>query len=248
MQLKTGLQRGYRVCLSIWYGHNRCIAHCTVVQLADALFTVLAQSACTFSFIDCGHTLHIYYKWTSKINKLFEWKIIIVTSLFSFKSILQCSLDTWGSWIRISHSGFLWRSQNTRHVRRGGSARQNVARYTTTQALQSVFNLPTWLCNVGGSSFNWKRHSTRPSRSTAMFIIVHMKLVTTLFLFLHIFWCTVAYAHRVIPAVVIKQDVKVAILKEDNVPFLSLIDTWMALHMQYRKVTIFFCYLFIYLF
>lgn len=78
-----------------------------------------------------------------------------------------------------------------------------------------------------------------------MFIIVHRKLDTTLFLFLHIFWCTVAYAHqRVIPAVVIKQDVKMAILKEDNVAFLSS----MALHMQYREGTIFFCYSFIYLF
>lgn len=67
----------------------------------------------------------------AKFNKLFKWQIMIVTSLFSFKSILQCSLDTWGSWMRISHSGFLRRSQNTRRVRRGGTARQNVARYTT---------------------------------------------------------------------------------------------------------------------
>lgn len=64
-------------------------------------------------------------------------------------------------------------------------------------------------------------------------------------MFLHIFWCTVAYAHqRVIAAIVIKQDV----LKEDNVAFFfSSIGTWMALHMQYREGTIFFCYSFIYL-
>lgn len=36
------------------------------------------------------------------------------TSLFSFKSILQCSLETWGSWIRMSHSAFLQDQRGTR--------------------------------------------------------------------------------------------------------------------------------------
>lgn len=49
------------------------------------------------------------------------WLVTCVfTSLFSFKSILQCSLETWGSWIRMSQSGFLWKLQSIRHVRRGG--------------------------------------------------------------------------------------------------------------------------------
>lgn len=38
---------------------------------------------------------------------MFSLCVVLLTSLFSFKSILQCSLETWGSWIRISQSGFL---------------------------------------------------------------------------------------------------------------------------------------------
>lgn len=45
----------------------------------------------------------------------------------------------------------------------------------------------------------------------------------------------------------IKQDVKVAILKEDNVAFLSSIGTWMALHMQYREGTIFLLFIHVFI-
>lgn len=96
------------------------------------------RSSKRWSLILIDKTPNAYYYLTSKINKLFKQKIIL-TSLFSFKSILQCSLETWGSWMRISHPGFLCHHK-TRRVRKKESPGKMLQSSQKVNK-QSIFNI-----------------------------------------------------------------------------------------------------------
>lgn len=76
-----------------WHTIDACWVHWTQVSQDNLKHTTQnVNTAYSWQFIEIPH---------KSIQKRF------LTSLFSFMSTLQCSLDTWGSWMRMSQSIFL---------------------------------------------------------------------------------------------------------------------------------------------
>lgn len=82
-----------------------------------------------------------------------------VTSLFSFKSILQCSLETWGSCIRISQSGFLRRPHELIFITWGKNTQKQIH----------------WTCHKRsrGVTLCWRQQQSYTEKNPFREIVIH---------------------------------------------------------------------------